>query len=171
MRDTIRAGAILIKDGTRLPETLRLETKSCVPGWKLVENCDGYGLDRKIRKEGWTFFCSADDIRTTVVGADAYVLVRRAVEKILVNPKAQKFNALEITRITPKRFLGVPYATVFARSRHIQESLFLFQGPTKAKRDSLAQIEEIASGGKALLSKKPPNEPGVKVKDPDYVIA
>ncbi|MGH9691126.1 MAG: hypothetical protein ACRD4C_08645 [Candidatus Acidiferrales bacterium] len=170
MRDTIQAGAILIKEGTCLPETLRIETKSCVPGWNLVENCDGYGLDRKIRKEGWTFFCSAGDIRATAVGADAQALVRRAVEKILANPKAQKFNALEITRVVSKRFLGAAYANVFARSRHIQESLFLFQGPNKAKHDSLTQIKKLAGDGKTLPSGSPPNGTGVK-DHPDYVTA
>jgi hypothetical protein len=33
---------------------------------------------------------------------------------------------LEITRVASKHFLGLPYVSVSACSRHIQESLFLF---------------------------------------------
>jgi hypothetical protein len=135
MRDTIKAGTILIKEGTPLPEALRIERVPYVPGWTLVEGFDGYGLDREIREVGRTFFCLAGDIRATVAGMDRYALVRRAVKKILANPKSKKFNALEITRVVSKRFLGVPYASLSARSRHIQDSLFLFQEPTEAERD------------------------------------
>jgi len=135
MRDTIKAGKVLIKEGTLLPEALRIETVPYVFGWTLVENFDGYGLDREIRELGRTFFCLAGDIRATVVGMDGSTLVDRAVKKILANPKSKKFNALEITRVVSKRFLGVAYASLSARSRHVQDSLFLFQGPTEAKRD------------------------------------
>ena len=45
---------------------------------------------------------------------------------MLARLKSEKFNSLEITRVASKRFLGVPYVSVSARSRHIQESLFLF---------------------------------------------
>jgi hypothetical protein len=36
--------------------------------------------------------------------------------------KLLKFNCLEITGITQKRFLGLPYVHVSAHSRHIQKS-------------------------------------------------
>jgi len=39
--------------------------------------------------------------------------------------KRQNFNCLEVTGIVAKRFLGVPYATVSAHSRHIQQSCLL----------------------------------------------
>ena len=62
MPDTIKTGTILIKDGTLLPESLRFESEPCVPGWRLVTDLDGYGLDRKIREAGWTFFCLAGQL-------------------------------------------------------------------------------------------------------------
>jgi len=127
MPDTIKTGAILIKEGTLLPEALRFESEPCAPGWGLVKNLDGYGLDRKIHEAGWTFFCVAGEIRATVFGFEGQKAVRRAVKRILANLKSEKFNSLEITRVASKRFLGVPYASVSARSRHIQESLFLFR--------------------------------------------
>src|SRR5229473_815411 len=125
MPDSIKTGTILIKDGTLLPEVLRFESEPCAPGWRLVKNLDGYGLGRKIHEAGWTFFWMAGEIGATVFGFDGQKTVRRAVKRILSNLKSGKFNSLEITRVASKRFLGLPYASVSAHSRHIQESLFL----------------------------------------------
>ena len=127
MPDTIKTGTILIKEGTLLPEALRVESDPCAPGWRFVKNLDGYGLDRKIHEAGWTFFCLAGEIKATVFGFDGQKTVRRAVKRILANLKLEKFNSLEITGVASKRFLGVPYVSASARSRHIQESPFLFQ--------------------------------------------
>ncbi len=110
-----------------MPEALRFETEPCAPGWRLVKNLDGYGLDRKIHEAGWIFFYLAGEIEATVFGLDGQKTVRRAVKRILANLKSEKFNSLEITRVASKRFLGVPYASVSAHSRHIQESAFLFR--------------------------------------------
>ena len=123
MSDTIKAGTILIKEGTLLPEAVRFESECSVPGWRLVKDLDRCGLDREIHEAGWTFFCLAGEIRTTVFGIDEEKMVRRTIEEILARLKLEKFNSLEITRVASeasKRFLGVLYVTVSARSRHIQ---------------------------------------------------
>ncbi len=130
MQETIKAGTILIKEGTLIPEDLRFESESCVPGWRLVKDLDGYGLDRRIHEAGWSFFCLAGETKATVFGIDGEQMVRRAIERILANANSEKFNSLEIVRmalVASKRFLGVRYVTVSAQSRHIQESLVLFR--------------------------------------------
>jgi len=121
----IRAGTVLVKEGTFLPETLQIESEPCVPGWRLVKDLNGYALDRKIDAAGWTFFCLAGEIGTIALGADEQSMVRRAIKRILANPMAKPFNSLEITRVALKRFLGLPFMSVGAQSRHIQESLIL----------------------------------------------
>ena len=55
MPDKIKGGTILIQEGALLPESLRFESEPYSKGWKLVENLDSLGLDRKIREAGWTF--------------------------------------------------------------------------------------------------------------------
>ncbi len=127
MAETIKAGTILIKEGTFLPEVLRFETEPCATGWRLVKNLDGYGLDRKTHEAGWTFFYLAGETKATVFGIDGEKMVRRAVKRILAKLQSERFNSLEITRVASKRFLGLPYASVSVHSRHIQESLFLFR--------------------------------------------
>ena len=126
MADKIKTGTILIEEGAPLPETLRFESEPYSNGWRAVKNLDGYGLDRKIREAGWTFFYMADEIRASVFGFDREKALCRAVSRLLANLRAERFNSLEITRVAAKRFLGLPYVTVSAHRRHIQESMVLF---------------------------------------------
>ena len=135
MAETIKTGTILIKDGTLLPDALQFESEPCATGWRLVKNLDGYGLGRKIHEAGWTFFCLAGEIKATVFGFDGQRTVRRAVKRILSNLKSEKFNGLEIMQVQAKRFLGLPYASVCAHSRHIQEDAFLLQVKDHQKWD------------------------------------
>lgn len=130
MPDTIKPGAILIKEGTLLPETVRLESESCVPGWRLVKDLDGDGLGRKFHDAGWTFSWRAGEIGATVFGIDEQKTLSRAVEQILANLESPEFSSLEIMRVASEastRFLGVRYATVSAKSGHLQESAPLFR--------------------------------------------
>jgi hypothetical protein len=127
MAETINTGTILLKDGTFLPDALRFDSEPCATGWRLVKDLDGFGLDRKIRIAGWRFFCIAGEIKATVLGFEGQNNVRRVVKRILARLQSEKFNSLEITRVESKRFLGVPYVSVSARSRHIQERLFLLR--------------------------------------------
>jgi len=138
MPDTIKMGTILIKEGTLLPEFLRFESEPCAPGWRLVKNLDGYGLDRKIHEAGWTFSWRPGEIGATLSGLDEQMTLRRAVEQILANLETAEFNSLEIMRVASevsKRFQGVRYVTVSAQSRDIQESAPLFRAKDLPLRD------------------------------------
>jgi hypothetical protein len=127
MAEAINMGTILFKDGTFLPDALQFDSEPCATGWRLVKDLDGYGLNRKIHDAGWRFFCIAGEIKSTAVGYEGQKNVRRAVKRMLARLKPEKFNSLQITRVASKRFLGVPYVSVSACSRHIQESLFLLR--------------------------------------------
>lgn len=121
-----------------MPETMRFESESCLPGWRLVKDLDGCGLDRKIREAGWTFFRVAGQLGATVFGLDEQKTARRALEQILANLESAESNSLEIMRVASEastRFLGVRYVTVSAQSRHIQESAPLFRAKDLPVRD------------------------------------
>jgi hypothetical protein len=49
--------------------------------------------------------------------------------------KSDRFNCLEISQVAAKGFLGLPYVTVAAHPRHIQESMILFHAKRPAEWD------------------------------------
>jgi len=140
MADKIKTGTILIKEGALLPESLRFESEPYSKGWRLVKNLDSYGLDRKIREAGWTFFFMAGDANATGVGSDLERTTRRAIKKVIASMELDGFNCLEIGQVAVKRFLGLSYVTVSAHPRHFQESMFLFHAkrPVEWDRAKLA---------------------------------
>ena len=125
MADKIKAGAILIEGRALLPDSLWFESEQCSNGWILVKNLEGYGLDRKIREAGWTFFFLAGEMQASVFGSDTEKTTHRAITRLLANLNSDKLNCFEITQVACKRFLGLPYVSVSAHSRHIQKSMFL----------------------------------------------
>lgn len=137
----IKAGSILIKEGTLLPEALPIESEPCVPRWSLVKEFDGYKLDREIQKTGWTFFCLAGEIGALAFGMDRQRAVHRAISRILANPRSKDFNSLQITRIAAKRFLGMPYMSIGAQSRHIQNGMVLLSD--EERQPSQTQLTSI----------------------------
>jgi hypothetical protein len=154
MTDEIKTGTVLIKEGALLPEGMDFESEPCVPGWRLVKDLNGYALDRKIHEAGWTFFFQAGEIKSTVFGIDAPQMTRRAIERMLVDPKTERFNSLEIARVTTvgsARFPGVHFLTVAANLRHIQQSLFLFRGED-ARNSRSSRNECHSSWGVELAS-------------------
>ena len=141
MAERIKAGTILIKEGTPLPECLQFESEHYSSDWRSVKNLDAQALDRKIGEAGWTFFFMAGEVQATVVGPDSERTRRSAARNLIVKMQADKpnesntFNCLEIARVAVKRFLGVPYVTVSAHPRHIQESMFLFHSENHTEWD------------------------------------
>jgi hypothetical protein len=132
--DQIKAGTVFIEEGTPLPDSLNFESKPYSNGWRSVKNLNGYGLDRKIREAGWTLFDLAQ-IKASVFGFDREKAARRALDRVLANVKSDNFNSLEISQVTAKRFLGLPYVTVSAHARHLQKSMFLLHDKRLAKRN------------------------------------
>ena len=141
MAGKIGTGSILIRESTVLPDSLRLESEQCSSGWRWVKDFDGYGLDREIREAGWTFFYLAGQVRASVFGLDNEKTTRKAIQRVLANLKCGQFNkwgqfnCLQITQVAAKRFLGLPYVSVSAHWRHIQESMFLCRAQRVAEWD------------------------------------
>ena len=125
MSGTIKAGTIMMKAGTIIPQSLRVETELYSQGWEIINNSDADAVDRDIRRADWNFFFLAASIQATALGYWGEKTVRRAMERVLAKAEPSKFNCLEITGISAKQFLGLPYVHVSAHSRHIQKSPFL----------------------------------------------
>ena len=118
----ITAGTILIEKGTLLPEPLRLENESYPSTWMPVQNSpDPFGLERQLNAAGWTFFYMASEISTTAFGFDRGKMIRAALRRIITKVRLPMCNCLEIDEVATHSFLGLPYVSVSAHSRHIQK--------------------------------------------------
>jgi hypothetical protein len=117
--------AILIRENTLLPAGLAVDSEVFLPDWRLVKNLDRYTLARNIEGANWNFFYLAGEIGATVLGRDRPGTLRRAVKCVLAKQEGQKFNSLEITNVVSKRFLGIPFISITAHSRHIQKGIGL----------------------------------------------
>ena len=124
-----RTGTVFIREDTRLPATLSIESEAFLPGWRVVKNLDRQALNREVEGANWNAFYLAGEMRATVFGREGLGALRRAVKCVLAKQEGQKFNSLEITKIVSKRFLGIPFMSVTAHSRHIQQGVGL--APTK----------------------------------------
>ena len=117
----VQPDTILIAGGTPMPASLRLEGLPDSSGWQSVECADRGDFERKINRAGWIFSLMADEIKATVFGFDRGKALRAAIKRIIASVKFQRCNSLQITEVTAKSFLKLPYVHVSARSRHIQE--------------------------------------------------
>jgi len=135
MGEKIKAGTILIKDGTLLPEGLQLESDPYLKGWRLVKSQGSSGIDRKLCEAGWTFFYMAVEVNAMAFGSGPEKTTRRAVKKAIANMKSGRFNCLEISRVAAEHFLGLPCVTVAGHPRHIQESIYLFHAKRMSEWD------------------------------------
>ena len=91
-------------------------------------------------------------MRATVLGRDRSGTLRRAVKCVLAKQKGQKFNSLEITKVVSERFLGIPFMSVTAHSRHIKQGVGLVPAKDFVLRMPVAAAPEsgLGSGGERL---------------------
>jgi hypothetical protein len=125
MAQTVQAGTILMRAWSGMTTTLGLESEPCSAGWSLLKVLDGFALDRKIHAAGWNFFFMATEVKVMFFGSLGAAKIQNALKRILKKVKEQHFNGLEVTEIVSRRFLGVPYVTISAHSRHMQQSCYL----------------------------------------------
>jgi hypothetical protein len=121
MPSTVQVGTILMKAWPGVPQLILFEPEPRLGEWGMAR-VDAFTLDRKIHAAGWNFFFMAAEVKTTFLGSLRAAKLQSALKRILTKVKWQHFNALEVTAIVARHFLGVPYVTVSAHSRHLQHS-------------------------------------------------
>ena len=136
---TIQVGAILTNESPLMTQTFGIETVPCSGNWKLVNGLDGSALDCKIHAAGWNFFFMAGEIKGMFLGALGAMKIQNALQRILEKVKPQHFNGLEVTGIVASHFLGVPYVTVSAHSRHMQKNCYLDSSEERQASDDNAE--------------------------------
>jgi hypothetical protein len=122
MLSTVRVGTILMKEWPGMPQLIGFETEPGFGEWSMVKVPDAFTLDRKIRAAGWNFLFMAAEVKAMFFGSLTAAKVQSALKRILAKVKQQHFNGLEVTAIVGRHLFGVPYVTVAAHSRHMQQS-------------------------------------------------
>ena len=117
---TIQVGTIQMKEWPGMPQLVGFETEPGFGEWSMVTVPDAFTLDRKIHAAGWNFFFMAAEVKAIFFGSLKAAKVRSALKRILAKVKPQHFNGPEVAAIVARHFLGVPYVTVSAHSRHVQ---------------------------------------------------
>src|SRR5258708_36299095 len=140
-----RTRTVLIREDTPLSTTISIESEAFLPGWRVVKNLDRQALTREVEKANWNFFYLAGEMRATVFGREGLGALRRAVKCGLAKQEGQKFNSLEITKVVSKRFLGIPFMSITAHSRHIQQGIGLVPAKDFVLRMPAAPNGEVAT--------------------------
>jgi hypothetical protein len=156
MSEINKTRTVFIRDDTPLPAMLSMESERFLPGWRMVKNLDRQALTRAIEGVKWNFFYLAGEIRTTVFGREGVGTLRRAVKRILAKQEGQsfRFNALEITKITSKWFLGIPLLRVTAHSRHIQLGIALIPAKDVLREPLAAMPSTRGSQRREVVAKQ-----------------
>jgi hypothetical protein len=122
MTDGITAGSILIDEGAHVPGSLQPRNEPDSNGWGLVQSAHA-AFENEVQEAGWTFFYMAGEIKATVFGFDKEKSLSAALKRLIANVKSQHCNSIEITRVTDRSFLKLPYVSVYAHPRHLQRGL------------------------------------------------
>jgi len=126
--DAIKAGSILMTESAPLPHAVLVRAEPYSTGWRAITD-EPSAFAKEVEQAGLTLFFMAGEIKATVFGFDRTKSLRRALARLIANVKSQNCNSIEITRITSKSFLKLPYVSVYAHARHLQKGL-LFSGAT-----------------------------------------
>ena len=123
---TIHVGTILMKQWPGMPPLIGFESEPGLGEWSIVKaSPDAFTLDRNIHAAGWNLFFIAAEVKAMFFGSLTAAKVGSALKRILAKVNRQHFNGFEITAIVARHFLGIPYVTVSAHSRHLQQSCYL----------------------------------------------
>lgn len=114
-------GSVMILLGTQTPVSVPLSMKPYWKNWKLVGNSNAHDIDLSLRKAGWNFFFVAGSVRAWTLGSGP-AAARRTMQRVLGKVKSAEFNCVQVAEIDARRFLGIPYVSVQAFSRHIQKT-------------------------------------------------
>ncbi len=120
MPNQIQAGTIMVRQSASM-RPLGIESEPYSGSWRSLGARESSGLDRKVRAAGWNLFFMANELRAVVPVWGGQNALRGGVKRLLAQARKQHFNCLEVSHIFKKHFFGIPYLSIAAHSRHIQD--------------------------------------------------
>jgi hypothetical protein len=138
MSNKIQAGTMLVQQSALL-HSLGTQGEIYSDQWYSLGANESAGLDRKLRAAGWNFFFMADELRTIVPPWGGEKTLRAGVKRLLARTRAQQFNCMQLSNVLRERFLGIPFLSVVAHARHVQQG---------SRMESLEQRTSKGNGSK-----------------------
>ena len=132
MTNQIQAGTMMVQHSMIL-QSLGVESEPYCKNWRSLGVLDSARLDHKLRTAGWNLFFMAEELRAVVPAWGGQNTVRRGLKRLLTQTRLRHFNCLEVSQILRRRFLGIPYVSIAAHPRHIQESCRLQSSEQRAE--------------------------------------
>ena len=120
MAHQIQTGTMMVQQSASM-RSLAIESEPYSGSWRSLGVLESSGLDRKVRAAGWSLFFMAGELRAVVPAWGGQNTLRRGVKRLLAQTRLLRFNCLEVTHILERCFLGIPYVSIGAHSRHIQD--------------------------------------------------
>ncbi len=135
--ESLHGEQVLVRRDTFLPETVKMKHQLAFGEWNLVSALSPAEFDKELSRAGWQFFYIPPEIRAGALGRNRQHALERALNKLLVKADGAELNAVQITGVEAKQFLGIHYASVSGCLRHVQKSLILSPTPEKTEQQGL----------------------------------
>jgi len=89
---------------------LNFEPKPVLAGWASDPQVKSAELDRLLNRAGWHYFFVPPEVLAYALGFNNMHALSRALRKLMIRAQAERLNALQITTMRTKKFLGLHYA-------------------------------------------------------------
>jgi hypothetical protein len=134
--DSPCAGTTFVQRGLLLPAELGMESDTYSHRWQIASPKAAEGLERRARAMGWSLFFLAGENRALVLGhADSRRgRFHRAIDRLLATTRTRDFNCMQVTEISERSLLGVPYTVLHAHACHLQKGYVLESAETRADK-------------------------------------
>jgi hypothetical protein len=120
----MKSGCIVVQETAVLPDSMQMGEQLFSHCWRIVNDVQGYGLDRAMHRIGWSFVYAAPLIKVSGVGFGLRHAIRAAFTRILNKAGKAKFNCVEIREFAARTFLGMTSVTIAAHPSNISHSRF-----------------------------------------------
>ena len=115
---------MLLREGTKLPDDLKLATEEFREDWNLVLSGDAHWLDKKIRRRRWYLLWIDERSLRSGVGKTSQEAIAGAL-KLALRHVSARFNAAEVEHIELKQYPWFFIAKVRVHPYQIQQSAVL----------------------------------------------
>ena len=133
----------MMVDQSVLLQALGIPSEAYFGQWRSLGSRESSDLDHKLRAVGWNFFFMAEELKAVVPAWGGQKTIGRGLKRLLARTRRQHFNCMEVSHVLKKHFLGIPYLSIAAHARHMQEGNTLLTSEQRA--DDSAAVARLHS--------------------------